>query len=977
MPEMVFTIRAKDLSKDELRRFRAELDKTAKSFGVGKVQARKFGESLDDIGQRMGKLTMASGAVTAAATLMTKSFIGAAMDMERLTKAMIATTGSAEEAKKQMAELEEVAKLPGLGLEEAIQGSIRLQAVEMSAEEAKNTLAAFGNALATVGKGRNELRLVVEQLGQMASKSRVLGEDFRPILNQAPQIAKAMRDAFGVKTIEDIRSLGISSREFIQGVTRELGKLPSAGDTAANSVENLSDKMFKLRAALGETLLPAFASIINKISALVGWLNSLSKTQKAILAWGTVAVGAVSGLVAMFGAFAAMIPGIITGLGALKVAFLALGGPAGVIFAIVGAIAVAVPAILRLKRAKDQARESARDLNVELETLGSTLTDLEETEVPQAIADVDREIAQLTETLKEGEQASMAFWEAVLRGAAAGTVFSTWSPEQGERKELRDRLESLKRLRERLQELQETTEDSTDATEDYGAAWRKVGEEAEKAGEKLQQVLQDNRRTMAAMQGDELKRELALRKAEYDAAVQEIDAEMAATKGGTEVEEQLYQALQQRKILLEKEYLRDTKRLRDEALKEQRDRAKQERDELAALANEAVTMGVEARDISGIEQVQENLTALQDMKARIMQQIERIDTEYYDGVSAKREAEFQAEIAQLKESSQFLMSIIEQNLDRYRKGKDEIAAIYEEQGQIRDDFRTKERDEEQKHIEEMLEKHKEAAEKALEMEFKFAEETAQFNAKKRMEDLRDALSKAKFRHKQAFETEVRARTERWQRMREIGEKEEQDFIEKALRMKEKEKEIQNDILRTTERWADRMSNAFVNALVDSKGDFNEGIKGFLSDAAGIIQSEVTRMLAGAIAGELVKSLFGAAITGGAIGSGGMLGAAIPVLAKAGTFLSGVLGGGFDNPVHDYKAQLSGALTASQALGSRSAVDLINHFQTGFMSQAREIMTQTPPEINVTPNIVVELDGDNMAAKITQRQDKLAYREAGY
>jgi hypothetical protein len=45
--------------------------------------------------------------------------------------------------------------LPGLGFEEAVKGSIRLQAVGFSADEARKTLETFGTAIAATG-GRSE-----------------------------------------------------------------------------------------------------------------------------------------------------------------------------------------------------------------------------------------------------------------------------------------------------------------------------------------------------------------------------------------------------------------------------------------------------------------------------------------------------------------------------------------------------------------------------------------------------------------------------------------------------------------------------------------------------------------------------------------------------------------------------------------------------------------------------------------------------
>src|SRR5699024_3689569 len=77
--------------------------------------------------------------------------------LEALEKGLAAVAGSTEAAKSQLNDLREVAKLPGLGLEEAVRGSISFQAIGISADVAKNAILQFGNAVATVGKGRAEL----------------------------------------------------------------------------------------------------------------------------------------------------------------------------------------------------------------------------------------------------------------------------------------------------------------------------------------------------------------------------------------------------------------------------------------------------------------------------------------------------------------------------------------------------------------------------------------------------------------------------------------------------------------------------------------------------------------------------------------------------------------------------------------------------------------------------------------------------
>ena len=293
------------------------LSNAVREMQQGTARAREFADGLQTIG-------IGAGIVAGAAGLMTKSFIDSAVQMEKMRMGLRAVSGSAEEAEAQLARLRKVAELPGLGLQEAIAGATRLQVVGTSAEDAVKQLTAFGNAIARVGGGRAELARVVEQFAQMSAKSEVLMEDFRPIVSLMPDVITAMEAAFGTKQIEQIREMGISSQEFIAGVTEELLKLEPVGKTAANSMENLSDKMFNLKASLGEALLPVFIEILDKVSSAVDWFNQLSKTEKSMIAWGGAITAGLGTIVAGLSGMVLVIPKVITALKAMKTAYLFL-----------------------------------------------------------------------------------------------------------------------------------------------------------------------------------------------------------------------------------------------------------------------------------------------------------------------------------------------------------------------------------------------------------------------------------------------------------------------------------------------------------------------------------------------------------------------------------------------------------------------------------------------------------------------------
>lgn len=259
------------------------------------TQAQSLGVSLS-VGVTAPILGLAAAAI--------KSYA----DIDSLKRGLTSVAGSAAEAEKQFKDMIEVAKLPGLGLTEAVQGTIRLQAFGFSATDAKAALLAFGNAIATVGGGKAELDRVVLQLGQMAGASKVLTQDLRPIIQQVPQLAGILKTAFGADVLSEpskrLEQLGVSTQQFIQTMITGLGKLPPVTGGIKNDLENFSDAMTRDLAKIGESLAP----LVHEVSE--------------------VAIPVIDGLV---NAFTAM-PGVLQG-GAIAIAGVAaVAGPALIVF---------------------------------------------------------------------------------------------------------------------------------------------------------------------------------------------------------------------------------------------------------------------------------------------------------------------------------------------------------------------------------------------------------------------------------------------------------------------------------------------------------------------------------------------------------------------------------------------------------------------------------------------------------------------
>jgi tape measure domain-containing protein len=247
----------------------------------------------------------------------------AAADMDSLRRGLTAVAGSSKAAQEQLVRLEDVAKLPGLGFREAIQGSIRLQAVGLNVGLAERSLRSFGNAVALTGGGKAELDRITVQLGQLAAKGKVLSTDLRPIIESAPAVGQALRQAFGTIEPEQIQKLHLTSEQFLTRLLDQLDKLPRVSTGVKNSFENLTDSIFRAKVAIGDQLLPVIVPLVDSLTRTLEKVRTLDPNT---VRWGI----AIAGVAFVMGPLVFIVGQLTAAVTALTVA-LGIAGLAGTI----------------------------------------------------------------------------------------------------------------------------------------------------------------------------------------------------------------------------------------------------------------------------------------------------------------------------------------------------------------------------------------------------------------------------------------------------------------------------------------------------------------------------------------------------------------------------------------------------------------------------------------------------------------------
>lgn len=312
-------------------RFGADISQFSTAMQNAARQMQRAGDQLQNVGKSM------SMNLTAPILALGTASLYAFGKIDMLKRGLTTFMGTTEAAEAEFSKLREVAKLPGIGLEEAVRGANNLMAIGMSADEARKAMMSFGNAIATVGGGREMFDLAIRGFGQLSNSAKPLQQDLYQIANQLPQVNKLMKEAFGTNRAEDLAAMGITGKQLADFLVTELGKLPPVTGGIANAFENMADTSKIALATFGEAIDKNF-NISGKLTQFAEWVSGLAdkfknlspEIQKASLVFAGI-LAAIGPIMVGLGGVIKLLPFLVSGFAALSAAapYLAAIGVAG------------------------------------------------------------------------------------------------------------------------------------------------------------------------------------------------------------------------------------------------------------------------------------------------------------------------------------------------------------------------------------------------------------------------------------------------------------------------------------------------------------------------------------------------------------------------------------------------------------------------------------------------------------------------
>jgi len=293
-----------------------QADAASKQFRGG---IARLGSDIQDIGKKMAIFGTLPALFAGGAAF--KSFA----DMQKLTIGL-------KQYGETLNTVKELAKLPNISIEGAAKSLIQLRAVGVESSIAQRAIKAFGNAMTAAGKSSDDLNPALTNVVQFLSTGVVSAADVKELANRIPQTRKALMDAFGTASGEELTKIG--PEKVVMGLIAQLEKIPPVAGGAGMAMEKFGDSSQFATATIGESIDKAFnlTKVISDLADIVGDVaNSFAdlspKTQKFSLALAALAIA---------------VPLVVTAIGAVVSAGAALAVGLGVAGASVALIASAV-----------------------------------------------------------------------------------------------------------------------------------------------------------------------------------------------------------------------------------------------------------------------------------------------------------------------------------------------------------------------------------------------------------------------------------------------------------------------------------------------------------------------------------------------------------------------------------------------------------------------------------------------------------
>ena len=203
-----------------------------------------------------------------------RGILDASIQFDTARNALVALTGSIDEANRRLERYQQLAKLPALSLQSITQAAVQFEAVGLQAQLSERAIEQLGNQLALFGE--TDLSPFVRAISQISQSTEILQEEINQIRDAGQAgagIIALIREEFGTIRAEGLREQGITPDEFIRRLVDALERAPRATGGAANAFQNFRIAVNNLGRALGDLALPQITIRLEEFTKRIDQLS--------------------------------------------------------------------------------------------------------------------------------------------------------------------------------------------------------------------------------------------------------------------------------------------------------------------------------------------------------------------------------------------------------------------------------------------------------------------------------------------------------------------------------------------------------------------------------------------------------------------------------------------------------------------------------------------------------------------------------
>jgi tape measure domain-containing protein len=216
------------------------------------------------------------GAVGGVLMQVGQKVLEATINFEKYHRQLTIVTGGSSAATAKLKELQVIAAMPGLDLESAVYGQVRLQTMGYTAQQATTHIQTLARTVAGFGGGGEEMKGILLSFSQISSKGQVFAKEINQIAERLPTVRRLMTEAFGTSNAEEIQKMGISAMQFTDALLNGM-------QNSQPVVSGVAEEMAKLKVSIDSMFADESGGIKLGISLFNGLLSAIKSVHSEVV----------------------------------------------------------------------------------------------------------------------------------------------------------------------------------------------------------------------------------------------------------------------------------------------------------------------------------------------------------------------------------------------------------------------------------------------------------------------------------------------------------------------------------------------------------------------------------------------------------------------------------------------------------------------------------------------------------------------